>query len=185
MKTTTEHAVLIALCLASYGGMRSAKDIAAFTGIPAASVAQAASKLRQAGLIDSIRGHAGGYCLPGSAENASLFDIVTAMEGRRDAVACVRPEDPPSRRKLVSDPVSRRGAERLDSAVRALALVDLRMDEILREATLERLMLGRDGPTASDDFSVPAAMLGSRDACVTNTLGPSKGKESGYGASND
>ena len=181
----TEHAVLIALCLASYGGTRSAKDIAAFTGIPPAMVAQAASKLRRARLVRSARGHEGGYCLAAPAEDVSLRDIVEAMGEREAAISCVLPEPSPSHRKLGSDPVSERGAERLASAVRSLALVNLRMDVILREATLERLVFGREGPTTFDDFSAPAATLGSRDARIQNTPESPKRKETSYETDND
>lgn len=185
MKTTTEHALLIVLCLASYGGMRSAKDIAAFTGIPPAMVAQAASKLRQARLIRSTRGHEGGYCLAGSVEEITLLDVVDAMEKREAAISCTLPETPPAHRRLGSDPVSERGAERLTSAVKSLALVNLRIDAVLREATLEWLVFGREGPAAPDEFSACAAMAGSRAACVTDIPEPPKGKESGYETGND
>ena len=154
MKATTEYAVLIILCLASYGGMRSTKDIAAFTGVPAPVVIQVASRLRQARLIDSARGRVGGYCLPHATGDMSLLNIVETMEGREDAIACVFPKASLSCRKLGADPVSQSGAERLASALQALTLVSIRMDGLLREATLDRLVLGREGPSVLNDFSV-------------------------------
>lgn len=184
MKTTTEYAVLIVLCLASYGGMRSAKDIAAFTGMPPATVVQVASKLRQARLIDSTRGHAGGYCLAGSPRGISLLDVVKAMEAREDVVACAPTEAPPSCNKLGSDPVSRRGAERLACAVQALSLVGLRMDGILREATLDRLVFGREGPATPDDFPARAATLGPLAAHVRASQNAER-KERDYEANSD
>ena len=177
MKTTTGYAVLIVLCLASYGGMRSAKDIAAFTGIPAASVVQAASKLRQAGLIDSMRGHAGGYCLPGSAENMSLFDIVEAMEGREDVAALAPVQAHSASRKFGTDPVSDRGLERFTGAVQALALVGLDMEEVLRQATLDKLVLGLEAPDAFRDLPGQAATPSSHAAQSTRFIESRRGKD--------
>ena len=146
MKATTEYAVLVALCLASYGGMRSAKEIASLTGLPAATVVQTTAKLRQARLMHSVRGYAGGYCLARSADDISLLDIFEAMEERRVFAASAFEASSPSRLKIGSDPVSERGASRLAAAMRSLPSVGLRVSEVLEEETLDRLVLGREGP---------------------------------------
>ncbi len=177
--------MLIVLCLASYGGTRSAKDIAAFTGIPAAMIAQVVSKLRRARLIRSARGHEGGYCMAGPAEDVSLLDIIEAMGEREAAISCTPHEAPPSYRKLGSDPVSERGAERLAFAVRSLALVNLRVDGILREATLERLVFGREGPAVPDDFPACAAAPDPHAVRVQGIPEPPKRKERDYETDND
>lgn len=176
--------MLIVLCLASYGGVRSAKDIAAFTGISPAAVVQAASKLRRARLIDSARGHAGGYFLAGSPRGISLLDVVVAMEAREDVVACAPTEARPSYNKLGSDLVSKRGAGRLACAVQALGLVGLRMDGVLREATLDRLVFGREGPAAPDDYPARAATPGPHAAHVRASQNAER-KERDYEANSD
>ena len=174
MKTTTKYAVLIVLCLASYGGTRSAKDIAAFTGIPTTTIVQVASKLRQARLIDSTRGHDGGYYLASTVGGISLLDILEAMEKREGVAARIRFERPSSSRSLGCDPVSERGAERLACAVHALAIVDSHMDEVLREATLDKLVFGRGEPVSLEDFSASSATPDSHAACIPDLPKPSK-----------
>lgn len=49
-----------------------------------------ARRLKQAGLIDSLKGSRGGYILKNSTKNISFKDIVEAIEGSCGVVDCVK-----------------------------------------------------------------------------------------------
>ena len=64
------------------GGARvSAAQLAAETGLPAATVQKLVSKLSAAGLLKSVRGAHGGFKLARPAAAITLADIVEAVEG--------------------------------------------------------------------------------------------------------
>ena len=72
------------------GGARvSAAQLAAETGLPAATVQKLVSKLSAAGLLRSVRGAGGGLKLARPAAAISLADIVEAVEGPIALTACV------------------------------------------------------------------------------------------------
>jgi FeS assembly SUF system regulator len=72
------------------GGARvSAGQLAAETGLPAATVQKLVSKLSAAGLLRSARGAGGGLKLARPAAAISLADIVEAVEGPIALTACV------------------------------------------------------------------------------------------------
>jgi Rrf2 family protein len=55
-------------------------------------VEQLMIKLKRAGLVKSIRGPKGGYCLTREPSNITIGDIVRTLEGYIDPVFCVNPE---------------------------------------------------------------------------------------------
>ena len=69
-------------------GPVSVSDIAARQAISEAYLEQLLPRLRKASLITSQRGAAGGYRLTRPASEISVGDVLRAMEGSLDAVAC-------------------------------------------------------------------------------------------------
>ncbi len=69
-------------------GPVSISDIARRQQISEAYLEQLMSKLKKAELIESQRGAQGGYRLARPAEEVSVGDILRALEGNLDAVAC-------------------------------------------------------------------------------------------------
>ena len=67
----------------------SAAQLAAETGLPAATVQKLVSKLSAAGLLRANRGAGGGLKLARPAAAISLADIVEAVEGPIALTACV------------------------------------------------------------------------------------------------
>ena len=49
--------------------------------------------LRAAGLVRSVRGAGGGYLLARPAREISLWEVVSAMEGKASTIECVRTPD--------------------------------------------------------------------------------------------
>ncbi len=64
------------------------KEIAAMTKISHAYLEQILSTLRKNSLVNSIRGVKGGYTLSKKAEEISVLDILTALEGDFSSVTC-------------------------------------------------------------------------------------------------
>ena len=64
------------------GELAQIEMLARAEAVPANFLAQILIKLRDHGLITSRRGNHGGYCLARTPEEISLFDILTAVEGR-------------------------------------------------------------------------------------------------------
>ena len=71
-------------------------EIARRQGISADYVAQLFSKLREANIVDGIRGPGGGYILARDPATISAGDVLRAVEGPVSVVHCVDPVDEPS-----------------------------------------------------------------------------------------
>ena len=69
-----------------------ARIIAQRHGIPEKYLNQLLLKLRNAGLIESIRGVGGGHRLARPPEQISLYEIIVALEGSTAAAECVEDE---------------------------------------------------------------------------------------------
>ncbi len=95
MKITTKvrYGVNAAVELASRGGFTgntvSLKTIASSQSIPEPYLEQLMNQLRRAGLVDSIRGAQGGYCLSRSPDQITVGDVMVALEGNVAPLACL------------------------------------------------------------------------------------------------
>jgi len=66
----------------------SARQLASESGLTRPTVAALLKKLGRAGLVVSVRGVGGGYCLARPPQQISLADVVTAIEGPVELTAC-------------------------------------------------------------------------------------------------
>lgn len=57
-------------------------------GLPLPYLEQLFVKLRQAGLVKSVRGAMGGYCLNRKADDIRIIDIITAVDRPMQATRC-------------------------------------------------------------------------------------------------
>ena len=69
-------------------GTYSATVLTDATQIPVAAVSKTLKLLNKAGLLQSLRGPTGGYQLGRSAEEISVADIVTAIDGQPALTTC-------------------------------------------------------------------------------------------------
>lgn len=76
-------AAMIDLALREQAGPVPLNAISARLQISLSYLEQLFSKLRQAGLVDSLRGPGGGYTLARAAQAISVADIIAAIEGSR------------------------------------------------------------------------------------------------------
>ena len=76
--------------LAMYGEEEavSIQSISARQQISDSYLEQLVSKLKKAGLVNSVRGAQGGYRLAKPAEKISVGDVLRALEGSIEAVSC-------------------------------------------------------------------------------------------------
>ncbi len=102
----------------------SAHQVTEGTGLPEATVGKLLKTFSREGLLDSHRGARGGYDLNREAEDISIADIVTAVEGPIALTLCV--DDHPGSCDVQSLCPMRGGWNQINSALRdALAGVSL------------------------------------------------------------
>jgi FeS assembly SUF system regulator len=87
----TDYAIAVMGQLSKEGGTvsRSAHYLSDKTGVPEPTVAKVLKLLAKENLVESLRGAAGGYKLSKAPEEISMGEIITALEGPIELVACV------------------------------------------------------------------------------------------------
>lgn len=85
----TDYAAVVLAELRSSGGPSTAAVLAVSTGLSVHTVAKVLKALSCAGLVVATRGRRGGYSP--AAREASLLDVVEALEGPLSVTACVAP----------------------------------------------------------------------------------------------
>ena len=84
----TDYATVVMTCLAGGDGVLSAQALAERARLEAPTVSKLLKQLAQAGLVVSTRGINGGYRLARLAQEITIADIVTAMEGPIGMTEC-------------------------------------------------------------------------------------------------
>ncbi|MDR2355093.1 MAG: Rrf2 family transcriptional regulator [Clostridiales Family XIII bacterium] len=84
-----DYAARIVRALAD-GGKKTAEDIGRSENISHQFAYKILKKLETGGLVRAFRGKAGGYALTKSADEFSLYDIFSAVEGRMFLTVCLR-----------------------------------------------------------------------------------------------
>ncbi|MDY6836249.1 MAG: Rrf2 family transcriptional regulator [Chloroflexota bacterium] len=141
VSTKARYAIRAMLELAIYEreGPMLIRDISQRTGVSEQYLEQLFTRLRTAGLVRSIRGARGGFCLVKSPDQVKISDIVQAMEGSIAPVECVDDTDVCSR---VSSCATREVwvamKEAIDKTLNSLTLQDLaRRQELKRRESVE------------------------------------------------
>ena len=86
----TEYACLAVLELAVNADQTEPvriRDIAEKHGIPSRFLVQILLQLKNAGLVSSVRGAAGGYQLAGDPAEISLGDVMAVVEGKANVIS--------------------------------------------------------------------------------------------------
>jgi len=77
-----------------------ARKLAGREGIPTPALSKTLQRLARRGLLESVRGRGGGFCLARSPREITIADIVEAIDGRAVLRRCslgysnCRPQDP-------------------------------------------------------------------------------------------
>lgn len=88
-------AILAQMFMEGQGVSRSAHHLSKATGVPEPTVAKILKKLARKNLVSSVRGAAGGYKLLRGADQISVSEIITAMDGPIAIVSCVDGNEDP------------------------------------------------------------------------------------------
>ena len=108
-------------------------EIAANEGISTAYLERIVAQLRSAGLVSATRGVTGGYRLARPVGQISAADVVIALEGPLDVLACVHDAEACERSRGC---LSRRVWTRLDEAIEG-ALAGVTLEDLVMEAVAE------------------------------------------------
>ena len=84
----TDYATVILAHLAEGGGVTTAVEVAAHTGIAVPTASKVLKELQRAGLVASTRGAHGGYALARPAAAISAADIIDAVDGPMGLTEC-------------------------------------------------------------------------------------------------
>ncbi|MBA2565879.1 MAG: Rrf2 family transcriptional regulator [Gemmatimonadetes bacterium] len=133
--TQAEYGLLCALHLArrSPGVAVSAREVAQAEQLPGQYCEKIFRQLRQARLVESVRGASGGFRLARQADAISLKDVIDATEGRTFQVNCA--DHPVGVERCQSDqccslrPVWRALQARIDGLLDQIRLADLLQEE--------------------------------------------------------
>lgn len=92
----SDYAVVVLEALSrDEAGSLSASQIAVASGLPEPTVAKVLKLMASGGVVTSQRGANGGYTLARTPAHITVYDIVTAIEGRLGLTACVDGGDEP------------------------------------------------------------------------------------------
>ncbi|MFH1085384.1 MAG: Rrf2 family transcriptional regulator [Chloroflexota bacterium] len=102
-------------------------EVAHAEGLPLPYLERVAADLRQAGLIESVRGAHGGYALARPPAEVTLADVMRAVEGSLLPLDCMRDDGAPCLREssCASRNVWRLVADRLKETLDRTTLADL------------------------------------------------------------
>ncbi len=121
----TDYGIVVLSILAQReeGSLASARDISEATRLPQPTVAKVLKVLSRKGIVESVRGAAGGYRLAVQPDGLDLVTIIEALEGPVRMTSCavapfVCPDD-------YDCPVGQRWPQINDAVVRALSEVSL------------------------------------------------------------
>ena len=92
-KLTDYAVVMLSRMSGDADGVFTAANLAQESGVPQPTVAKLMKQLGRAGIVTSQRGANGGYMLNRRAEDVSIAEIVTALEGPISLTACIEGAD--------------------------------------------------------------------------------------------
>lgn len=122
-------------------------------------LAQLLSKLRKAGLVESVRGPGGGYLLKKEPKKIRISDIVTAVEESLSPISCIEPKKNPRCRRIdvcIPRLLWKRLGERIREFLDSITLADLlqtRKSELKKNANnreQKKVCLLQRNPTNKD-----------------------------------
>ena len=129
LNITTDYAIRTVLFLAIKKDVVSSSEISAAMKIPQNYILVLTKRLREAGIIDTIRGSNGGFVLKKEPWDISIHDIIQAMEGTTKINRCLEEDHSCSRHAIDTCPV-RKNYEKFQTI----------FDDYMNGITIESLM---------------------------------------------
>ena len=121
--------ILIDLALHEGTEPRMLRDIAKSQGLSEKYLSRLIIELRQAGMVESVRGARGGYHLAKNPKEITLLEIIEVMEGPVGIVNCVYKDN-----KKFCDRIETCGPREV------LALVNEKIRQVLADSTLQDML---------------------------------------------
>ena len=87
LSSKVEYGILGVLALCLNAGQMSVRSISEKENLSARFLEQAMNRLKETGLIESVRGSYGGYRLAKEPRLIKLLDVISAIEGKKKTVS--------------------------------------------------------------------------------------------------
>lgn len=148
--TQAEYGLICALHLARHGGSGpvAARELAEIEDLPADYTEKILRRLRQAGLVTSVRGVSGGFELARGPEAISVKDVVEATEGQTFEINCdthpIGPERCAESHDCSIRPVWHALKRRIDELLEEIRLADLVREDEARVQELIDITWGEE-----------------------------------------
>ena len=167
LSTKSSYGLRACLALCKADGKLSSSEIAESESIPQRYLEQILSTLRQGGLVESTRGAKGGYSLARPADEITVADLVSCLEGELPPILCSVPE-------LRSDTCraddggcsSSKLCCKLENSMMSV-LAATTLDALRGQASLKTEQPGQTEPSDCSDSS-PSAVQGNNIEVLTN-----------------
>ena len=101
-------------------------------------------KLRRRGLVDSVRGPGGGYCLAKDTAQISVADVIVAVDEPIDATHCAGRENCKEEEKCITHDLWMKLNEHIFDYLGAVTLKQMVEEQLAREQGIARLHDLRD-----------------------------------------
>lgn len=131
--TTSDYAIRTVLYLAlNSGSCATANEVEKSMGVPSLYLNKVTKKLKQSGILETVRGNGGGYRLIKDPQQISLYDILSLTEQSMEINGCLENESFCSRHAAATCPV-RKVYTRINSAL-AAALKETTIFQLMEDA---------------------------------------------------
>lgn len=125
LQTTTDYSIRIMCCLYDKYELMTAPDLSEQLGISYPYLNKVLGQLRQAGLIEVVRGRFGGYRMAADARDITLYDIIKTMEGEIWINPCLNEDGICTRNAIDMCPVHKVLESARKQLIRSLVRVSL------------------------------------------------------------
>ena len=126
---------------AAPGELRSVRDLSTETGIPQPTASKILKLLARQGLVESVRGARGGYCLARPAGEINVAEVIEAVEGPIGITECGSDDDC----ELAARCDVRGHWRRINQAIQE-ALESISLSEMAGSPSPVLVAIGRRGP---------------------------------------
>ena len=158
MKLTTKGrfavTAMLDLALRHQQGPVTLAGIGARQGISLSYLEQLFGKLRRHGLVESVRGPGGGYCLARPTEGISVADIILAVDEPLDATQCAGMENCHEDRRCMTHDLWTTLNEKLYEYLNSVTLQSLVSQQLAKDGNVTVLSDRRPAPARK--VAVPA-----------------------------
>ncbi len=134
------YAVTAMLDVAMHGeqGPVALASIAERQGISRSYLEQLFSRLRRAGLVDSVRGPGGGYCLARDVPAISVAEVIAAVDERVDATRCGGSENCQDNQPCLTHGLWEELGREIERYLGRVSLADVLSQQRVREVALRQ-----------------------------------------------